>query len=160
MKTLNKIIRIGKQQGLGSLFCRIEFKNGKLSITGVEGPKRDGNAFGSCGQIIMSDWNITEYAPGWNPELVSEFRNIWDRWHLNDMRAGTPAQGEWLRQNPVVFKYPDSYYIKASEALSAVGLNPDNGYKYGSKLLKEEVPKTVIDFLESLPDTDITPAWC
>ena len=37
-----------------SLFCSIEFKNGRLSISGVEGPKADGNAYGSCGQVEMS----------------------------------------------------------------------------------------------------------
>ena len=33
------------------------------------------------------------------------------------------------------------------------------GYRYGSEWLKEELPGEVIEFLESLPDTDITPAW-
>lgn len=33
------------------------------------------------------------------------------------------------------------------------------GYRYGSAWLKEEVPAEVLAFLESLPETDKTPAW-
>lgn len=33
------------------------------------------------------------------------------------------------------------------------------GYKYGSAWLREEVPVDVISFLESLPDSKITPPW-
>ena len=36
---------------------------------------------------------------------------------------------------------------------------PVCGYKYGSAWRFEEVPAEVIDWLKSLPDTKITPAW-
>ena len=36
---------------------------------------------------------------------------------------------------------------------------PVCGYKYGSSWLKEEVPQDVIDWLFSLPETTVTPAW-
>ena len=36
------------------VFVEIKYSDGKLSITGVEGPTRSGNCIGSCGQIDMN----------------------------------------------------------------------------------------------------------
>jgi hypothetical protein len=36
---------------------------------------------------------------------------------------------------------------------------PVCGYKYGTAWNKEELPEEVIEFLQSLPDTPIKPAW-
>lgn len=33
------------------------------------------------------------------------------------------------------------------------------GYKFGTKWLKEELPTDVVEFLEALPETRVTPAW-
>lgn len=170
---MQKTIRIGTVSlGYGRpvhLFCSIEFEAGKLSITGVEGPKRNGDATGGCGQIIMSPWEIVTYAPGWNPETVARFREVWDRWHLNDMQAGSPAQMAHLRAHPVEDRL--HYFETARESLRAAGLQPDRGYmvrdkdgnpqpySYGSAWLREEVPADVLDFLQGLPGADITPAW-
>jgi len=35
----------------------------------------------------------------------------------------------------------------------------DDGYKYGSAWLHEEIPEEVLDFLKSLPDATKQPAW-
>jgi hypothetical protein len=78
---------------------------------------------------------------------------IWQRWHLNDMRAGSPVQEEWLRQNPIPESecaYPKSHYDVASAKLAAAGLNPDaDGYKYGHAWKTEELPADVIVEIES-----------
>lgn len=156
---IDKVVRLGRGQ-CGNVYCKIRFSDGKLSITGVEGPKPNGDAIGSCGQIVDHlAADVTEYAPGWDAEKVAEFADVWQRWHLNDMRPGSPAQESYLRANPVIYQYPESHYEKASAALAAAGLNPDNGYKYGSAWLKESVPEDVLRFLSSLPDTDTKPAW-
>lgn len=162
---MNKTIRIGVNEN-GNIYCKISFKNGKLSITGVEGPLVNGDCRGSCGQINMHDWNIQNYATGWDDGLARQFREVWDKWHLNDMQAGSPAQEAYLAQNPIKAVYPESHYTKASEALTAAGLNPDpnythngNPYSYGSAWLKKDVPDEVVAFLHGLPATDITPAW-
>lgn len=163
---IDKVIRLGTVRD-GSIFARIQFADGKLSITGVIEPMANGNSRGSAGQCIMSfkeyDWrgyqsvaDITP-APGWTPELVKRFFDAWDRWHLNDMKAGTPAQEAFLRANPI--NDAMDHYGKACAALKAAGLNPDGGYRYGSAWLKEEVPADVLEFLCSLPDTDVKPAW-
>lgn len=89
---LGKVVRLGTLPEVGSIFCTIKYENGKLSITGVEGPKSNGDCRGSCGQIEMhlrEPDGLTgfEPAPCWTPEMVHQFLKIWDRWHLNDMCA-------------------------------------------------------------------------
>ena len=160
---MNKIVRIGTIKGQYSLFCRIQLDlPNNLSITGVEGPLKSGNCRGACDQIVMHEWEITKYAPGWSRELEQEFRAVWDRWHMNGMRAGTHPQMEYLRAIEDEFPgYPVSHYEWAVDKLKDAGLDPDpdTGYRYGSAWLKEPLPQSVIDFLTSLPDTDRTPAW-
>lgn len=134
MDTFKKIIRPGEIAD-GDIFCRIEYKDkkglGVLSISGVVGPMRNGNAKGSCGQIDMSfehrdpkhnDKRTTNsikpsdinFAEGWNADKWYDFLEYWHDYHLNDMTAGC----EHL-----------------------------------------EVPESVLQFLKSLPDTDKDPAW-
>lgn len=74
-------------------FCKIEFSEGKLSISGVIGPRRNGDCRGSCGQCVDE---IREGTPaeGWTKEMVDQFCDIWEKWHLNDMRPYCPHQKE------------------------------------------------------------------
>ena len=76
----------------GRLSVHIDWDGKNLSITGSEG--RDHG-----GQIIMSPWDLQQYAEGYNPEVVAQLRSIWERWHLNDMQAGSPAQ-MWPTSRP------------------------------------------------------------
>jgi hypothetical protein len=109
-----KIVRLGHfpagvchGRNSASIYCKIEFKDdGNLSISGVVGPRSGGNAAGACGQIIMGfkEYDYRGYqslsdiqpAPAWTADTIKRFFDVWHRWHLNDMRAGTLAQEEWL----------------------------------------------------------------
>lgn len=273
---MNKVIRIGTVPAWSDvvhvvapahMFAKIEYsKDGRLSIMGVIGPLRNGDARGSSGQIVMSFKEYDERghmsladvtpAPGWTPELVRQFFDAWDRWHLNDMRAGCEHQrgAEWdtskkiethnytwewgayyaMEQrviadgkahgvpiNPkseqsvrgamrysgaaivfhglrfalglepfrkvaldpaewdrVTLKFPDAENVRAKavkhtvETKTAGWLSPSEhpsgllgkpcgvcGYKYGTAWKREDVPAAVIEFLQSLPDADVKPAW-
>lgn len=127
-----------------SVYCKVQFEAGRLSISGVEGPLPGGNCLGSCGQIDMSlEPSKIKLATGWTRELLLRFLAVWKNWHLNDMTAECEhqrARGETWSTHP-----------------SAVC--PDCGYKLGSAWLKREVPEDVISFLSSLPDADRKPAW-
>lgn len=85
------------------LFCKIEYTGSKLSISGVIGPKSNGDAWGGCGQIEMEFKHrnpahndsrthelITpesmEFAAGWNADTWLEFLEVWHLYHLNDMK--------------------------------------------------------------------------
>lgn len=98
-KAFKKIVRLGTiphYYGVTSrvsAYCKIEYTaEGRLSISGVIGPRANGDAYGSCGQINMSlrepdGLKGYEPAPGWSLEMVHTFLEYWDAWHLNDMRA-------------------------------------------------------------------------
>ncbi len=143
------------------VFVRVEWNGKALSLSGVEGPTSNGNCRGSCGQIRITPNNTYQPSEGWTAESVARLWELWDRWHLNDMRAGSPAQETWLRANPVTAVYPESHYEKASAALEAAGLNPDpeSGYKYGHAWIKEAIPESVLAELQAFPESTIVPAW-
>lgn len=168
-QAFKKIVRIGTAKTYRgraySIYCKIEFSDdGRLSICGVEGPTVSGNAIGGCGQInrrLAQHVTAINCAPGWTYGKIREFLAVWDKWHLNDMKAGTPAQEAHIEKvRDQLPGYPKSLYEWACEELDKVGLLTDNGYKYGSGWLKVEVPAEVIEFLKGLPDTDKQPAWC
>ena len=56
---MRKVIRPGRIMNYyggryhPDIFCKITLDNGRLSISGVIGPKSNGNARGGCGQIDM-----------------------------------------------------------------------------------------------------------
>ncbi len=74
-------------------FVKIEFENGKLSISGVIGPKTNGDCWGSCGQCTDE---IRQGTPkeNWSKEMLNKLCDIWDEWHLNDMRPYCKHQKE------------------------------------------------------------------
>jgi hypothetical protein len=139
--TMQKVIRIGKGT-YGNVYCKIEWNDGRLSISGVEGPMKNGNARGGCGQINPLESKITEFAPGWDLEKMETFVRFSNEWHLNDLQAGCEHQRRlgW-----------DNSHINNP--------CPVCGYKYGTQWLTKEVPQGVIEWLFNLPETDMEPAW-
>ncbi len=169
MTDFYKVLRLGLlADGRGVCYCEVNFTGGKLSITG--------NAKGSCGQINMylKPSGFTRFEKGWDEWKVAEFLTIWYKWHLNDMKAGTPEQTEALKPFFAERKYPDKDYTHACEYLAERGLLsvPDPRYpaadwkdqilyKYGSAWLSVEVPADVLAWLQALPDspTPLPGAW-
>ncbi len=147
---MRKSYYIGTTTEVGRLFAYVDLKDGELSITGVEGPKANGDARGSAGQCL-EDWPgmVISFAPGWDTIKLIELVKIWRRWHLNKMHAGTPNQESYLRRHKVEYTYPETHYDKAREMLKAAGLNPDmlNGvpYAYGHQWLHEDLPAEVVE---------------
>lgn len=66
-------------------YVKIEYKNSNLRIRGFIAPLLNGNCLGSCGQCVDE---IREGTPadGWTAEMLEKLCNVWDEWHLNDMR--------------------------------------------------------------------------
>lgn len=159
-----KIVRIGTKQTPGgrfySVFATIRYQDGKLSITGVEGPYNSGNCVGSCGQIVEHLRSFHKFAKGWSFSKKQTFRKFWREWHLNDMIAGSPRQEEYLNENG------RAAYRENLQYLENAGLSPDTEYLidgkpyvYGSAWLTKEVPEHVLDFLKNLPDADRPHPW-
>lgn len=71
------------------VFAQVAWDGRKLSITGVEGPRSNGDCHGSCGQVTTGP-EATHHI-----DRIPEYdrlAEVWDRWHLNDMRAGCEHQ--------------------------------------------------------------------
>lgn len=179
-----KVVRLGTVPLWGeskrsmSVYVQIKYTDGRLSITGVEGPLPSGDALGSSGQIDISAADMT-FAPGWDMEKVLRLRAIWERWHLNDMRPGCEHQrAEGWDKRPIDPTKPLHTYGRHIPGSRAATWNmlvwvtreehpegllsepcPVCRYKYGSAWLYEAVPGHVLDWLRALPDADKAPAW-
>lgn len=143
-RTICPAYEIGSYGGCRKFYIDIKlYQNGRLTLCGQ---------WHSCGQNadeLTNDKLVP--AAGFERSDILRIQSIWKRWHLNDMRAGTPKQEEFIRLWNVSHKYD---YTEACKALKEVGLLYDNGYKYGSAWLQEEVPKEVIQYLFTLPSVD------
>lgn len=157
-RVINPIrVKIGERYA--NVFIEIKFEDGRLSISGVEGPLPSGSARGSAGQIDMgyrNDKKDVKFNNGWNLRKWNTLLSIWDKYHLNNMHAGTRKQEKALQKK---FGTSRVDYDKAVEYLKSIGLYEDNGYRYGSGWLTQEVPEKVLEWLKNLKNTTNRYAW-
>ena len=162
---MKKHMMIGQVKD-GRVFVTVKFTGGKLSISGVVGPKSNGDCKGSFGQINMGLTvdDFKSFGKGFNRAQVQELLNVWEKYHLNDMQAGSPAQTAYLERHEIQSGQFSGYHQWASYRLRKKGLSPDpsfihNGkpYKYGIAWLRIDVPDHAIDFLRGLPASDDLP---
>lgn len=217
--TINKIINPCKcktgNKVSKNAFAKIKYDGKSLSISGVIAPLADGN-LGSAGQCVDE---IREGIPTdeWTPEMLNKLCDIWDRWHLNDMRPYCEHMRElgWTEytQDKVKIEkwtltkeasqkkkeaenraleclrngepfYPTKDEIAYANMKYSIDIYNDEdienkcgklykdhelgflsrpcpvcGYKYGTSWKIEEVPQDVIEWLNNLPETKVTPAW-
>lgn len=97
---LDRWLRVGVGV-CGPVWLKVKWDGARLSISGVEGPKANGDARGSCGQCVEALTGI-EPAPGFTRESLRQLRAVWDAWHLNDMRAGCSHQRAMWNPSRVV----------------------------------------------------------
>lgn len=120
------------------MFCKIEFTQGKLSITGVIGPTQSGNAMGGSGQCDKEFWHKNpehnderysnphkprdlRFAPGWTSAMWLTFLEYWHVWHLNDMQAGCEHQTgpEWDTKKKLTlthYKWSSKFFSMRTKA--------------------------------------------
>ena len=132
------------------IFCKVEMTDEKISISGVIGPKRNGDALGSCGQIDMEfkhketkddDKRYTNlitpeeiiFNDGWNESKWFDFLSIWKKWHLNDMKASCEHQEAlgWMDQ--------------ASEEVTFYNWSLNSDTISRQNKIKEDAEKTLIE---------------
>ncbi len=150
MRTLDKTFRpcTVKQGGRwASVYIRARFDGMRLSISGVVGPLPSGGALGSCGQIdeTLRNWehDSIRFCEDWSANSFLLLLDLWQVYHLNDMKAGCKHQRalgwRWIT-------HPSTPC-------------PVCGYKLGSAWLYEDVPSWALDLLEGMPESDKVPAW-
>ena len=99
-------------------YAEIIYEDGRLSIHGVIGPMSNGNSRGGAGQCVDSI-RSGEPTEDWTKEMLEKFCNIWDEWHLNDMRPYCQHQKElgWREQaSEKITLYHYTLTIDASNA--------------------------------------------
>lgn len=91
----------------------------------------------SGGQIVDTLGDIVTPAPGWDMGEVRELRTLWERWHLNTMRAACAHMSDLVRE--------DNGYGGTRITCTA-----GSGYTYGAAWLTEPVPDDVVARLRYL----------
>lgn len=149
---MKKQLYLGKDKDTNEkVFVTVEIENGVLTISGVVGARSNGHA-DSCGQIYPI--KLSTFAEGWTNESINSLNAVWGRWHLNDMKAGTKKQETAVKEYMKSHKYD---YSEVCEYLKEIGLYEDNGYRYGSAWLKEELSNHVYTWFNKLPETTELP---
>ena len=127
----------------------ISFADGRLSICG--------ETEDSAGQIIGELEDLLKYgANKLEKTIIPKLRDIWERWHLNDMRPGCEHQRDWDVSEVLTVgeKQKAAGWVYPTEHPKGLLCKPCEvcGYKYGSAWLREEVPADVLDYLKTLGD--------
>lgn len=180
IEAFTRILRIGTtyewSKSAQSCYVKIKWDGLRLSLTGAVGPRPDGSLVGPAGQIHESLRTARiRFNSSWNAGKLKQLLDTWERWHLNDMRPGTPAQMEAIRawrgvMEGLYGRNPDywaiargcgytSVYAVQCDVLSKKGLLYDGDYKFGTAWLHEDVPADVLEWLQNLPPADRQPAW-
>lgn len=115
------------------VYVEVTYREGRLSLVGDIGNS-------SGGQISKPDF--VSFAPGWDQESVDKLWEIWDRWHLNDMRAGCVHQrAEYdLHKKITVHKYTWTRAFHKMRRQAEMGeMEPEiyQDYQVYAKLVKD-----------------------
>lgn len=118
--------------------------------------KTTGYTLSICGAIRKGgvSCQMRDYIRGYRSRVRDEdlstfnfLLEVWGKYHLNDLKAGTKVQEEALR-NAGMYEHYD--YTKACDYLKSIGLYEDRGYKYGHGWLFEPLPQEIADKIIAL----------
>ena len=154
-RKMKKTIQFGKVDYMnnGKKNCLIEvelnFDGVRFSASGTIWNHLKTDCY-SAGQNLDT---IKKFLP--NNKLFNKIYNIWKKYHLNDLTAGSPKQVEYLES---ITKPEDAEFYKwECEELEKVNLLHDasylyNGkpYKYGTAWLTTEIPTEVKQEINNL----------
>jgi hypothetical protein len=129
---------IGRMPAGRRVLASVGLDSGRLSITGAIGHPNslragNGDAYGQVQDLIRHGTESGDFQPafGWTLDGVRELLTIWERWHLNDMRAGCEHQ--------------------RVAGIRELGATCETcGYRYGSAWLREELPADVVAWAQEI----------
>lgn len=112
---------------------------------------------GGMGQIVMSsnEWRplLTHWATGWDDDRLGELLDLWDRWHLNDLRAACRHQQEHPAMAVGAAELPEPWLSEKQGYPDLIGYRLDTvppcnevepPYHYGRSWLTEALPAEVL----------------
>lgn len=141
-----------------------ELKSGRFSLCAEIWNPRKTDIY--CGGQCIEE--VLKYFP--HDKHAQAMTRVWRQYHLNDMKAGSPAQEAHLKANAAEWELAQAngvnHYDWALATLEAAGLQPDESflyggiegqehikerkpYSYGSAWLTESIPPAVIAEIES-----------
>ena len=143
------------------------YVNGKMEYTGEKTPEYV--ELSICGDIWNPVHTFTRYS-GQCLDKMAEFikdpkfikiYEIWKKWHLNGMKAGTPEQeakvAEWLEAgnnydfDDVVRMLMDCGLYEVEYTGKSCGRMYDHEpYRYGSGWIVADLPEDVIEFIKEV----------
>lgn len=139
---------VGKGQGCKTLEIDIELREReftdwetKTTLVGYEF-SACGSGLGYGGQCLD---HFKEHAEQYiidesRRELFNRVFDVWNKYHLNTLQAGTKRQTEFLKENG----YLGKDYKEKCDFLKENNLYEDNGYKYGHGWLGQPIPEDII----------------
>ena len=144
---MDKIVHVTK-----TIWIRVKYsaQTRRLTITGVDRPRRNGDA-DSCGQIYDALASAPKDQLLVHQSVRDEIVEVWKRWHLNDLNAGTQHQMQVLRDNGLAH----SRYEDQKAFLTAMGIEAGFGHAWHF----EEVPQPILDAIALWPEAEVKPAW-
>ena len=101
------------------------------------------DAFFNAGFFYLKQKNFIKG----NATFNSIYR-LWKLYHLNDLHAGTKKQEEALKQK--FGGVNANIYTEQCEYLKSINLYDDNGYKFGTGWIKEEIPANDLQEIKRL----------
>jgi hypothetical protein len=104
--------------------------------------------YGEDGDVGQIHELLKEEFP--NDSDVQRFCDLWGRWHLNGLTAGSTKQEEFIRAYQKEHPEWRYDYTEACQLLEDADLFVDLGYNYGHKWLVEEIPNEVLEEIKSL----------
>lgn len=168
-ETLNfrKVFELGKTSYMSDrrdnrVTVEVSYEDGKLSFMG--------NIYNRSNTDITAGGQIREEIAkrfARNP-YMQELSAFWKTYHLNDAHPGTEAQEEMLERykkekrttSPDGAALPDrnaNHYEWAKKVLEGENMLIDGGHTYGKAWLKRDVPKEVLERIQSFPaDLEMT----
>lgn len=120
-----------------------------MNAEGQRPRARDVDYCGQCQDTIRQQ--LPNYKSiSMNEDLIKEMLDIWDRWHLNDLKAASFKQGRILkafedragkeRWQEMKRKAGGDWYTLCRTILIESGNLEDDGYKFGTAWLVEILP--------------------
>lgn len=97
------------------------------------------------GQCVDDLWRLhhSEMADRF---LYKEIMQLWEKYHLNDAKEGTPKQRQALKE----VGYFNNNYNKCVEYLKEINLYDDNGFLYGHGWYYDEIPQVDLERIKSI----------
>lgn len=144
----------------------------KCTITLELNEKKEGPALSICGTILVFnaatraydctcagqciDTMAAEFPQLTDDKIFATLYDIWKNWHLNDLKAGTPAQEAALKEAHGTGELETYDYRLACDYLRSIDLYEDRwdgkAYAYGTGWLYWPLPDEVRDTVQELFD--------